>query len=116
MNFIEAAAASLTLVSVGLATVRSAWCWAFGAAAVVCYFIVFLVAQLYANMALQIVYFGLQCYGGFQWAHETGPKSNLPNSLHHVPTGVEDATPRLAHHEHSRIGTVSFYKHQSTIR
>jgi nicotinamide mononucleotide transporter len=78
VKLIEGVAAGLTLASVALATVRSAWCWAFGAMAVICYFVVFLDARLYANMALQIVYFALQCYGGFQWIYRKGPEKGLP--------------------------------------
>ncbi len=82
MSPVEGGAAGLTLASVALAAVRNAWCWPVGAVAVVGYFFVFLEAHLYADMALQVAYFGMQCYGGYRWARPgDGPSERPPGQV-----------------------------------
>lgn len=60
--------ASLTgLINLWLVTRGSQWNWLFGMITVSLYFFIFLKVNLYANMALQLVFLSLQFYGLLHW-------------------------------------------------
>ena len=65
----ENVAAALGLINVGLLVRRSIWNYAFGAASVALYGYVFYVSRLYSDALLQIYFFAMQFYGGWNWWH-----------------------------------------------
>jgi nicotinamide mononucleotide transporter len=59
-------------------TVRqNIWCWPVGAVGVALYSVVFYDAKLYADMALQGVYFVLAIYGWYEWLYGGANHSEL---------------------------------------
>lgn len=59
---------SLTgLVSVWLTVRNNVWCWLWGIASVLVYAVVFWDARLYADMALQLVFVGMNVFGWYEW-------------------------------------------------
>ncbi len=68
---------ALTLVNVWLAAKEDIWCWPTGIASVVLYGIVFWREHLFANAALQVVYFVLSIHGWYEWLHGGANKSEL---------------------------------------
>src|SRR5262249_34243814 len=67
MSRLEWIAAALGLVNVGLTVAENAWCWPVGAVMVALYGVVFWEQKLYAQAALQVVFFALQFYGLHHW-------------------------------------------------
>lgn len=57
------------IASVYLSTREHIWSWPTGIVNVVLYFVVFYDAKLYADMGLQVVYFGLSVYGWYEWLY-----------------------------------------------
>ena len=74
---LEIAAALFILANVWLATKENIWTWPTGIAGVILYAIVNYKAGLYANAALQIVYFVLSIIGWYEWLHGGENKSEL---------------------------------------
>jgi nicotinamide mononucleotide transporter len=67
MSPIEVLAVVATLLSVWLSVRRNILTWPTGIVGVSAYFVVFLRARLYADMALQVLFF-VQCsYGWWAW-------------------------------------------------
>lgn len=69
MSWIEWIAVAITLLAVYLTTRQVVWCWPIGMVSVVLYGWVFFQAKLYADMGLQVLYFGLAAYGWWAWLH-----------------------------------------------
>lgn len=67
MNTLEFVAVGLTLLAVYLTTRQVIWCWPLGMVSVALYAGVFYRAQLYAEVGLQGLYFGLSAYGWWAW-------------------------------------------------
>jgi nicotinamide mononucleotide transporter len=77
MSSIEVLAVVATLASVWLSVRRNILTWATGLIGVSAYFIVFLRARLYADMALQVLFF-VQCsYGWWAW-HRSEQRAEPP--------------------------------------
>lgn len=57
------------IVSVYLSTREHIWSWPTALVNVSLYFVVFYEAKLYADMGLQVVYFGLSLYGWYEWLY-----------------------------------------------
>ena len=74
---LEIAAVLFILANVWLATKENIWTWPTGIVGVILYTIVNYKAHLYANAALQIVYFGLSIMGWYEWLHGGVNKSEL---------------------------------------
>jgi nicotinamide mononucleotide transporter len=68
-NRIEILAVVFGIASVYLSTREHIWSWPTALVNVTLYFIVFLEAKLYADMGLQVVYFGLSLYGWYEWLY-----------------------------------------------
>jgi nicotinamide mononucleotide transporter len=66
---LELAAVAITLVSVVLTVRQNIWCWPTGLVSVSLYAVLFWQSRLYADMGLQVVYFGLSIYGWYEWLH-----------------------------------------------
>lgn len=54
-------------MSVWLAVRQSPWNWPFGVANAVCFFLLFLRARLYGDMALQVLFMGICLLGWYRW-------------------------------------------------
>lgn len=67
MDPLELVAAGFGVVSVWLSTREHIASWPTALVNTALYFIVLERAQLYANAWLQVFYFGLSCYGWYQW-------------------------------------------------
>ncbi|MEZ4887154.1 MAG: nicotinamide riboside transporter PnuC [Chitinophagales bacterium] len=59
---------------VTLAAKENVWCWLAGLVNVVLFFVIAFNAQMYSDVGLQVVYFGLTLYGWWQWVY--GSKNN----------------------------------------
>jgi nicotinamide mononucleotide transporter len=81
MFSIELLAVVLTLMAVYLTTRQNIWCWPLGMVSVVFYARVFYDAKLYADMGLQVLYFGLALYGWWAWLHGGEDHGELGVSL-----------------------------------
>ena len=78
MSVIEWVAAAFGLACVGLTTRRSLWCWPTGLVQVTLYAVVFARAKLYSDVALHLIYIGLNLYGWLHWRSGGGAASTLP--------------------------------------
>ena len=67
MDPLELVAAAFGVVSVWLSTREHIASWPTALVNTALYFVVLERAQLYANAWLQVFYFGLSCYGWYQW-------------------------------------------------
>ena len=86
MNWLEATAVAFGIVSVYLSVRQHIWSWPTALVNVALYFLVFRQAKLYADMGLQVVYFGLSLYGWYEWLYGGENRSHLR---------VSRATPRM---------------------
>jgi len=69
MISLELVAVLLTLLAVFLTARQVIWCWPLAMVSVTLYAVVFFQAKLYADMGLQVLYFGLAIYGWWAWLH-----------------------------------------------
>jgi len=74
---VEIVAVVATLLSVWLSVRRNILTWPTGIAGVSAYFVVFLRARLYADMALQVLFFAQCSYGWWAW-HRGAQRSEPP--------------------------------------
>lgn len=86
ITWIEALGAVTGIISVWLTVRNNVWCWAWGIASVLLYGAVFFREKLYADMALQLVFCGMNAYGWYEWlhggeSHTERPISRLPRTL-----------------------------------
>lgn len=65
------------LVNIYLVARANIWNWFFGIITVSLYLIIFLQVKLYADMALQMVFFCLQFYGFYQWRYGAALRTPL---------------------------------------
>lgn len=82
---IEITATLVGFLNIYLATRANIWNWFFGIIAVSLYFIVFLMAKLYANAGLQVIYFVFQVYGFWQWRNKKyhlGAVTHMPKQAY----------------------------------
>jgi len=75
-DLLEPTAVFFGLLCVWLTIRQSIWCWPTGLIQVALYVFIFFEAKLYSDVALQIVYIGLQLYGWAHWLH--GGRSDVP--------------------------------------
>ena len=73
----EVLAVIFGIVSVYLSTREHIWSWPTALVNVALYFIVFYEAKLYADMGLQVVYFGLSLYGWYEWLYGGANRTEL---------------------------------------
>jgi nicotinamide mononucleotide transporter len=66
---LELVAALVTVAAVYLTARQIIWCWPLALLSVTLYGVVFFQAKLYADMALQGLYFVLAAYGWWAWRH-----------------------------------------------
>lgn len=78
---LELVAVVITLVAVYLTTRQVIWCWPLGLISVTLYALVFFQAKLYADMGLQVLYFGLAIYGWWAWRRGGEDHGQLEVSL-----------------------------------
>src|SRR5215213_1390213 len=76
------------IVSVYLSTREHIWSWPTALVNVALYFVVFFEAKLYADMGLQVVYFGLSLYGWYEWLYGGENRTELHVSRTSRPLGV----------------------------
>lgn len=74
---LEIAGVILIVANVWLATRENIWTWPTGIAGVILYTIINYKAGLYANAALQIIYFVLSVMGWYEWLHGGPNKGEL---------------------------------------
>lgn len=87
----EILAAVTGIISVYLSTRENIWSWPTALVNVTLYFLVFLEAKLYADMGLQVVYFGLSVYGWYEWLYGGENRTEL-----HVSRATRTLGVRLA--------------------
>ena len=92
----ELLAAVTGIISVYLSTRENIWSWPTALVNVTLYFIVFLEAKLYADMGLQVVYFGLSLYGWYEWLYGGENRTELHVSRVSKSLGVRLALVGLA--------------------
>lgn len=80
MNLLELLAVLFGIVSVWLSTREHIASWPTAIVNVSLYFVVFREARLYADMGLQVFYFGLSWYGWYQWKFGGVGRTELPVS------------------------------------
>ena len=73
----EVLAVIFGIVSVYLSTREHIWSWPTALVNVALYFVVFYEAKLYADMGLQVVYFGLSLYGWYEWLYGGANRTEL---------------------------------------
>jgi len=84
----EVLAVVFGIVSVYLSTREHIWSWPTALVNVGLYFVVFYEAKLYADMGLQVVYFGLSLYGWYEWLYGGANRTELHVSRTSRPLGV----------------------------
>jgi len=73
----EVLAVIFGIISVYLSTREHIWSWPTALVNVTLYFVVFYEAKLYADMGLQVVYFGLSLYGWYEWLYGGANRTEL---------------------------------------
>lgn len=70
------------ILYITLAAKENVWCWLFGLVNVSLFFVIAFNAQMYSDVGLQIVYFGLTFYGWWQWVYgkKTQVQTQIQNS------------------------------------
>ena len=84
----EVLAVIFGIISVYLSTREHIWSWPTALVNVALYFVVFFEAKLYADMGLQVVYFGLSLYGWYEWLYGGANRTELHVSRTSRPLGV----------------------------
>jgi len=67
MSGLEIIAVILSALAVWLTARRHLWCWPIGLVSVLLYARIFLVAKLYSDLLLQLIFAVMQLYGWWQW-------------------------------------------------
>jgi nicotinamide mononucleotide transporter len=67
MSGLEISAVMLSALAVWLTARRHLWCWPVGLVSVLLYARIFLVAKLYSDLLLQLIFAVMQLYGWWQW-------------------------------------------------
>ena len=80
LTILEAIASISGLVSVILAARMHVLNWPIGIVSVVCYFVLFWGAKLYADAILQALFAGLCCWGWLAWSHGRASHGAAPVS------------------------------------
>lgn len=98
MIWLEPTAVAFGILSVWLSTRQHIVSWPTALVNVALYFVIFQQHKLYADMGLQVFYFGLSCYGWYQWKYGGANRSALPvtrATVRHavvlVPIGIAGA-------------------------
>ena len=87
MNWLEPVAVATGIISVYLSVKQKIWSWPTALVNVALYFVVFREQKLYADMGLQVIYFGLSLYGCYEWLYGGENRTELK---------VSRADPRMA--------------------
>jgi nicotinamide mononucleotide transporter len=90
-NWLEIAAAVVSITYVILSIKQIKWLWWFGLASAVLYALVYLRSGFYAGMGLQVYYAGISIYGWFHWKRSSrnpGEKSVFPVKNLNLKTGI----------------------------
>ena len=85
MNTYEIIGAITGLICVWLAARQNVWTWPIALISVVCYFVFFYQIKLYADMWLQLFFFGSNIYGWYEWLRGGQAQTELPVSRLTVP-------------------------------
>lgn len=93
MTVLEIIASVFGFLCVWFCIVRNVWSWPTGLVQVILFIAVFYQAKLYADMALHVVYVGMQIFGWIAWLKS--PRSILPNE----PRGSSNSNFRVARPE-----------------
>lgn len=67
MSGLEIIAVIVSALAVWLTARRHVWCWPIGLVSVLLYARIFLVAKLYSDLLLQLIFAVMQVYGWWQW-------------------------------------------------
>lgn len=78
MNTLELVGAITGLLCVWLAARQQVWTWPIALVSVTCYFVFFYQIRLYADMWLQLFFFGSNLYGWYEWLYGGKNHSELP--------------------------------------
>jgi nicotinamide mononucleotide transporter len=83
MTFVRANGLELLAVAWGVLTVwltvkQNIWCWPVGSASNALFTVIFFQEKLYADMALQVIYIGLNFYGWYEWLYGGRGRTPLP--------------------------------------
>lgn len=77
MGMLELIASVMVLITVYLSTRENIWAWPTAIIAVTLYAIVFWDARLYAQVGLQVFFFGISVYGWYHWLYGGAGKTTL---------------------------------------
>lgn len=77
-NALELLAVSWGILTVWLTVKQNIWCWPVGSLSNVLFTVIFFREKLYADMALQVIYIGLNTYGWYEWLYGGRGKTPLP--------------------------------------
>lgn len=99
MSNLEIIAVMVSLLGVALTVQRHLWCWYVNMLAVVLYAVIFYQYKLYGETVLQILFFGMQGYGLWQW--------KMGQQQDH--TIVVKRLPRQQAIQHLMVGAVTGY-------
>ncbi|MHB1298022.1 MAG: nicotinamide riboside transporter PnuC [Gemmatimonadaceae bacterium] len=77
-NWLEPAGVLTGILTVWLSTRQRISAWPVALLNAALYFVIFQRGQLYANMGLQVIYFGLSCYGWYEWKFGGAGRTELP--------------------------------------
>lgn len=76
MSALEIIAVIVSALAVWLTARRHLWCWPIGLVSVLLYARIFLVAKLYSDLLLQLIFAVMQLYGWWQWKSGTSAQDN----------------------------------------
>ncbi|PFH04682.1 nicotinamide mononucleotide transporter [Collimonas sp. PA-H2] len=76
MSGLEIVAVIVSALAVWLTARRHLWCWPIGLVSVLLYARIFLVAKLYSDLLLQLIFAVMQLYGWWQWRSGTSDQDS----------------------------------------
>jgi nicotinamide mononucleotide transporter len=75
---LETLAVAWGILTVWLTVRQNNWCWPVGSLSNALFAVIFFREKLYADMALQVVYIGLNAYGWYEWRYGGSNRGALP--------------------------------------
>jgi nicotinamide mononucleotide transporter len=80
---LELLAVAWGILTVWLTVRQNIWCWPIGSLSNLLFVFIFFREKLYADMALQVIYIGLNTYGWYEWLY--GGRNKTPLAVSRTP-------------------------------
>jgi nicotinamide mononucleotide transporter len=77
-NALELLAVAWGILTVYLTVKQNIWCWPIGSLSNLLFTVIFYREKLYADVALQLIYVGLNVYGWYEWRYGGRGQTPLP--------------------------------------